>query len=411
MKRTVLVLYLVILLLSLVFAYLTWTAPPKKPGEKATILECSKGDLQKVTLREKDRTVTFTRKADSWSGREFWWVEAAREPFSPAPAGKDEPAGSKAAESSPEAGKQGEVAAAAAPGELAGDVGTEPGSVAPSAEEAARAQESPTESAGVEDGARIVMEVFKGNDSLGEALGNFCPWKALRRLGKLGKEKQEEFGLREKGDSLALDFSFGTYVFLLGEASFGPRDRYIMDAQAGVIFLVDGQTVKDLLYPKSRFMERNLQSFKREQVRRLKVSAGGREKELVRPPAAAATGKGPEEGWADSGAPDRENELYGNWLRKVFNLRPTDYVESGKGTTAEAPGCAAPAGGEIVADLSFYGEKEELGFLTLYRKSDEKGEPDFYACTENTAGLVKVSKTQTESVLKDMEDVLTSPVR
>ena len=93
-------------------------------------------------------------------------------------------------------------------------------------------------------------------------------------------------------------------------------------------------------------------------------------------------------------------------MNLVFNLRPIDYVTPAEGDVTASSGCAVPAGAETVASLTFYSDKTEIGFLTLYKKTDDKGNADFYACTENTTTLVKISKTQTEGVLKDMEDVL-----
>lgn len=364
MKRIVPILYLCALLLGLVLAYFTWTEEPEKPGGEVTILECAKDALKKLVIKEENRTVAFTQKKSGWSGETSWWVESTRIPFSPAKAEGEE---DKAAAAEGKKGKEEEKKPA-------------------------------------EEGKQIVVEVFKGNTKLKETLENFCPWTGLRALGKVGEAKRKEFGLEDAKDSLSLDLSSGTRRFLLGGATFGTKDRYVEDEKNNRIFLVKGQSIKDLLYPKSRFMERSMRSFKRDDVLRLKLRAGAKEKELVR----VVSGEGKEVGWADSRTPKAPKDLYKNWVRKLFNLRPIDYVipKEEEAVSSGPFGCATPQGCETVASLTFYGEREEIGFLTVYKKQDEEGKPEFFACTENTEALVKVSKTQTENLLKDMEDVL-----
>ncbi len=366
MKRIVPILYLCALLLSLVLAYFTWTDEPEKSSGEVTILECGKEAIKKLVIKEENRTVSFTQKKSAWSGESYWWVESTRVPFLPVKK-EDE--------------KEEADSAAAAEGK-----GEDKG------EEVA------------EDREQIVIEEFKGSEKLKDTLEKLCPWTGLRALGKVGDAKRKEFGLEDGEDSLDLDLPTGTRRFLLGGATFGPKDRYVEDAKSGRVFLVKGQSIKDLLYPKTRFMERSMRSFKRDEVLRLKLRAGEAKKELIH----LLTEEGKDEGWADSAKPKDPQELYKNWVRKMFNLRPIDYVIPGKeeAVTTGPFGCPIPQGCEIVASLTFYGEREEIGFMTLYKKEDEEGKPEFFACTENTETLVKISKTQTENLIKDMEDVL-----
>ena len=389
MKRISPVLYLGALILSLVFAFLTWTQGPKKMGGEVTALECGKGDLQELTLREKNRRVTFARKENAWSGRTSWWVEASRVPFSPAEKRDNEEK------------------------EVEETLATDVESVSPAPEEPSESRAvSPAAQAGGTSGEKnasgeegwVVVEAFKGNKKLEEAMADFCPWKALRDLGTQGEEKREEFGLKDTEDFITLGLTAGQRRFLIGETTFGPKDRYVEDEKTGEIFLIKGQNIKDLLYPKSRYMERNLHAFKQIEVARLWIRSGGREKELIH----KVSENGDDQGWADSGTPDETKEIYKNWIRKLLQLRPSEYVVPGKGEAVEAArfGCAAPQGSETLASFTFLGEKEEIGFLTIYRKEDDKGKTDFYACTENTGALVKISKTQSENLMEDMEDIL-----
>lgn len=386
MKRISPILYLCVLMLTLVLAYFSWTQGPKKPGGEVKVLECGEGDIETLTIREKNRTVTFTRKKSAWSGEASWWVEASRLPFSP---------GNKRKKSAEEA--------------LVVDVE----SVSPAPEETAESETAVTVAEAAEVPARedasseqvkwTVIEVFKGNKKLQEALDKFCPWKALRALGRPGEEKREEFGLKDTEDHITLVFSDGPHRFLIGKTTFGPKDRYVGDEKTGEIFLVAGKSFKDLLYPKSRFMERNLHDFKQEDVERLRIRAEGREEELIH----KVSEQGEDEGWADSSHPTEIKEMYKNWVRKLLQLRPIEYVIPGQAATETGSyGCETPESSEIVASFTFLGEKEEIGFLTIYKKEGDPGKTDYYACTENTGAVVKISKTQSESLMGDMDDIL-----
>jgi hypothetical protein len=341
MKRTSLVLYLALLVGSLALAYHTWVREPEKPGERVTMLRCKKGDIRKLTYETQDRTVTFSAKKKPTSGESSWWVEIAEIP-------KDD-----------------------LQEETSSDSGDAPS-----------------------------IEIFKANQRLQDRLDAFCPWKALRFLGKPGAEKLTDFGLAEPGELLRMELASGTHTYRIGATTFGPRDRYVADDDKGEVFLVAGQSLRDLLNPKSRFMERSLHPFKDKEVARVKLRSGQRQRELVH----LLSEEGKELGWADSRSPEETNDLYRNWIRKLVTLRPTDYVRPPDGEVDA--GCVAPKDCTEELSLILYSEKKEIGFLKVYKGRDESGEPAYYACSEHTEIVVKVPKSQAETLLKDMEDVL-----
>jgi hypothetical protein len=379
MKRIPPFVYLVALLVSLILAYFTWTQGPKKPEGGVTLLECGKGSLEKVTLREKERKVVFDRRKSAWSGEQVWWVEASRLPFQPAPkpdAAQSEDLNVDVASLGPEEGARAGTAAGTAGGGQAAVPGPQDWTVS---------------------------ESFPGNDALQEALDEFCPWNGLRSLGKLDEVKRGEFGLAGTEDSLVLTIRGKPREFLVGKASFGPGDRYVEDKNTGEIFLVSGQSIKNLLYPKSRYMERSLHVFEDKDAARMRVNEGSREMELVH----RFSAEGADEGWAVSGSEEGPKELYKNWVAKVFSLRPMDYpvLEPEKSETGPN-GCVVPAGAEPVTSITFFSDKKEIGFLTVYKLTSGPDKSEFYACTEHTGAVVLVSKIQAENLLKDLADIL-----
>jgi hypothetical protein len=339
MKRVSLLLYLGILLASLALGYLTWVREPKKQDGQVPVFPCSQGEILALAYEEEDQTVTFSKKKNAYSGESDWWVEMVR---------------------------------------------------IPATEEAASTEEPPP-----------VVEVFKASDRLQAGLDKFCPWTALRALGKLDEDKKAEFGLTESADLLTIEKATGPHTFRLGETTFGPKDRYVADSETGEAFLVKGQDLRDLGRPKSRFMERSLHAFGMKEVARVRVRSGEREKELVQ----QISEEGKEQGWADSRSPEETEVLYRNWMRRLSTLRPTEYA--GMPAEGEDRGCVAPAGASQELNVTFFGHDEELGFLNLYKAegTDGKGDPTYHACSEHSEIIVKVPKTQAEILLKDLEDV------
>ncbi len=339
MKQTSLIFYFGILIASLIFAYFTWTGETKKADDKVSILSCKKGDLLGLTLKTPKRSVSFFSKISSRSGKPYWWVEITRPRLSS------------------------------------------------SGENSSEDDEAPT-------------KVFKGNLKLHETLEKFCPWKCLRALGSLGEEKRELFGLTDSEERLSLSLTSGLRQFRIGQAISGMRDRYLEDEKTGEIYLVAGQGLKDLLFPKSRFMERTLHDFKPAEVTRIGLKAD-RDLDLIH----LISQEGKDEGWADSRTPETPKDIYQNWIRKILALGITGYFSSSTGVSGQSAGCTPPPDTETRLHATFFSKKKEIGFLTIF-KGDEEKKSDYYACTEHTEGIIVLPKSQAETLLKDLQDIL-----
>jgi len=348
MKKTSLFFYFVLLVVSLVLAWFSWVAAPKPAEEGVAIINCKKGELQGLTLEEERRSATYTFRKSAYSGESYWWVESLQTPIS---AQADKPEEERTSE------------------EASGEV-------------------------------KPVVKGFKGNDKLEEALKGFCPWQSMRTLGKLDKEKRTLFGLNKEDTvgHLSLKLNTGPQVFRLGQAAFGFKDRYIENEKSGDIYLVDGKPLEELLFPKTRFMQRNLHDFQDKDLARIKVVISNRETELIYQ---SSDEDGSKQGWADSRRPEQVKTIYTNWIRKLFTLRISDYLPP----TAGAPGCTPPADSETLVRLSFYTAKKEIGFLTIYKAMDEKGAAAYSACSEKTEGLVTLPTTLIETIINDMKDL------
>jgi hypothetical protein len=124
-------------------------------------------------------------------------------------------------------------------------------------------------------------------------------------------------------------------------------------------------------------------------VTRLRITKGGKSRELV----AVAEKKG---AFADPATPTKSDDTVGNWLTKVGRLRVMEYVEKP---------AAQPAPESAVVRIEYFGKKEALGFLEVYKVPGEKGS-DFLIRSEQTRWLVKVLASAGEQVEQDLPSVL-----
>lgn len=323
MKRSVLFAYLILLLVSFGLAYLVWTREPGRPsaGEVA-VFPCRGETPAEIEFKAGERTVRCVQKKSAYSGKSFWWIDAAG-------------------------------------------------------------------------------EGFKASAKFAEALGRLCPWMALRDIGDPGVEKKEEFGLGGTQNRFVLRFGSSQRSFRVGTTAYGSQDRYVEDEESGRVYLVRGQELRDLEYPKSRFLERNFHSFDRERVTRVRVEAGERSAELV-----PVLEDGKVKGWAYVDSPMEAKDALRNWMQKYFTLRFSDYVKPDD--EPETMECSAPSGAEEVFALTFFNGDKQIGFFRLYRKSEaeEKGNEKAFACADNTDCLVELPWIQTEGLYQDLETVL-----
>jgi len=414
MKRSTILAYTAVLLVSLVVAYSTWTSEKKeKPGgkkETATILECQPRDLTSVKLAAKNRAVEFTKNKSAVSGEPYWWVRITTSTVVPqaakpkadgaTPEAQEQEGAKKPPEAAQPAGEKAQKKQAGESGSADSQrEGQDKGKEKEGGKGKEMGKEMEKDDKGLAKESPPRIEEFKANKTLAEEMEKLCPFRALRTLGAVGEEKLKEFGLADSEERLALGFEGRTKEFVFGTTSYGHRDRYVLDAATRQVYLVSGQLIQDLTYPKSRFMERALHQFEKDAVRRLQISTPEAQKDLVH---VVQQGDQKKEFWASAKSPDTANEQYSNWVSKLWQLSPIDYLPV---ADAADKACQFPEGSAYVGSMLFFSETKQLGFLKLSKGKDEKGEPEYYGCTETTEAVVKLSKSQVENVLKDLDDI------
>lgn len=217
-----------------------------------------------------------------------------------------------------------------------------------------------------------------------------APLKALRGLGKLGPDRNEEFGFDKPEGTLKVTVDGKEHVLLLGATAPGGSDRYAKYQSSGEVFAISGDTAQSLLFGDSRLPEREPHGFKSDEFSRVRILKGGKSRELVRV-------KEKNEGWGDIATPTQLDETAGNWMTKLGRLRGSEYIE--KPATPLAPQ-------DAVVHVEYYDTgKKPLGFMELYKVPGEKGS-DYLIRTEWGRWYVKVPTSTAEQVETDLASVL-----
>ena len=222
-----------------------------------------------------------------------------------------------------------------------------------------------------------------------ELAAKLAPLTALRQLGPLASGRAEEFGLDKPEGTLKVKIGGVEHGLVIGSATPGGQERYAKDERSGIVYAVSGDLVQSMLGAESRLLERELHAFPETNVTRLRVSRGGKTRELVSIP-------GKKGAWADAASPSKLDETIGNWLSKVSRLHVTEYVE-------KTPSPLTPE--SAIVRIDYFGGTKTLGFLELYKLPGEKGS-DYYVRSENSRWFVKVLASAGEQVEQDAPSVV-----
>lgn len=333
--------HLVALLVAAVLAFGVWSHGDKPieldAAEKVEVWSGSPEHLERIRFESPKRTVTLEARKDS-IGRYYVATLDKEEPAKPHPA-------------APDAGT---------------DAGAQPS----------------------EPAKRVTTHFIAVKDA-DELATKLAPLTALRQVGTLAGGRAEEFGLDKPEGTLKVKIGGVEHALVIGSATPGGQERYAKEEKSGVVYAVAGDLVQSMLGAESRLLERELHAFPETDVTRLRISRGGKTREVVSIPDKKGA-------WADAASPSKLDETVGNWLTKVSRLHVTDYVEN-------TPSPLTPE--SAIVRIDYFGGKKTLGFLELYKLPAEKGS-DYYVRTENSRWFVKVLASAGEQVEQDTASVV-----
>ena len=237
----------------------------------------------------------------------------------------------------------------------------------------------------------------KAGETLVKAL---TPLKALRAVGKVDGSRNEEFGLDKPEGTLKVTIDGKEHVLVIGGTTPGGSERYAKYQANGEVFAISGEIAQSLMFGDSRLPERELHGFKNDEIARVRVSKGGKERELLRL-------KEKNEGWADVANPAKQDETAGNWMSKLGRLRGSDFIEKP----------SAPLKPEdAIVRVEYFDGSKSVGFVELYKlpaevkpdaaPSANAPKNDYLVRTEWGRWYVKVPASNAEQVENDLGSVL-----
>jgi hypothetical protein len=238
----------------------------------------------------------------------------------------------------------------------------------------------------------------KAGETLVKAL---APLKALRAIGKVEAGRNEEFGLDKPEGTLKVTVDGKEHVLVIGGTTPGGSERYAKYQNNGEVFAISGDIAQSLMLGDSRLPERDLHGFKNEDVVKVKVKKGAKQRELFRV-------KEKNEGWADAATPTKQDETAGNWMSKLGRLRGSEFVEKPKGPVRPE---------DAIVRVEYFDAGKAIGFAELYKVPSDKPatessgaaaapKNDYLIRTEWDRWFIKVPATTAEQVEQDLASVL-----
>lgn len=257
----------------------------------------------------------------------------------------------------------------------------------------------------------VSTKSFRGNEQADKLFEQFAPMRVVRALGSITEAKAKELGLDASKKKLTVVAKGQTYVFALGQNSYGAGDVYARDGQ-GQAFLLAHRLVSDFEFAESRLMERRMHRFERSEFDRIEVevvtAAGAKKRTLVQ--------RNRQDNanfyFADGSTPDKRDDTLKNWVDKILRMAINDYVPQGEEPKTPNATPGAPLSGEVLK-LRFFDGGKELGFASFSRypapapamvaAAPQQQQQDYFARTETTIGLVRLLAVTAESALQDAE--------
>ncbi|MFM2161025.1 MAG: hypothetical protein RLZZ383_537 [Pseudomonadota bacterium] len=164
---------------------------------------------------------------------------------------------------------------------------------------------------------------FLGNETASELWAGLGPLRALRALDGASAEELAAFGLDAPKATLTLDVGGTEHVLQIGGEVYGTKDRYA--SYEGRVWLLDDKLVRGVQYAKSRMAERRLVPFEEKAITRLEVVAPQGKRSFVHVHAAdAATAY-----YADATTPTTKSVEATTWIGKLLRVKSKAYVEPG----------------------------------------------------------------------------------
>jgi hypothetical protein len=233
---------------------------------------------------------------------------------------------------------------------------------------------------------------FKAGSAGDKLMESMAPLMAMRELVGVDAAKLESFGLNASTTSLSVVAGGRTSTLELGGETYGAKDLYAKHRESSRFYVVDDELIKPLKFATTRLVERALFAYKVEEIDRIELSDGTRKVEWLQhnkeDRSADWWERLPAPGSSDVG---KKDETFSNWLEKALKVKSSSYVQVGE----------EPATTDPVFDLTFAVQGKPAETLHVLR-----AENDWYAKSDFSRGLVKLTRSVVEDTADEVDDIL-----
>ena len=340
MKAKSALLQLVLAVVGLTLAYMTWQRPKNVSVEKrVTIADATKQSLELVHFEDGTRFVELHREGD------VNWVKVGYLP------GKEPaPVDAGTTMMTVDAGVDGGLMQVALP----------PPMILPTRE-------------------------TRANERATEIFTKMTPFEATRALGVLPAEKLAELGLSDSERKLELTIAGVKRAFAISRVMPGVIGAWAQDLASKEVFLLDGTTLTDLDPSSLMLVDRRLHTFKAVEFDRFTVKLGGKQAEFIQTNAdIQQTAK-----VARVATPEKGDEIAKNWHDKIWSrLVVTEVLGKGE----------VPRGGEpeVALRIDYTSNGKQKGFLELGFDKNKST----WGRSENTANWVAIHQGSEEIIIE-----------
>jgi len=228
-------------------------------------------------------------------------------------------------------------------------------------------------------------KTYPGSKRAIELFDKLMPLKAVRSLGKPTDTELKPMGLDEPKSTLTLKHNGTTNAVAIGSATYGSGDRYAR-LDSGEVYLLSGVTISGLRGGAHSLLEKRALNIEAANIRRAKISAGARSRELSH----RVSDEDPKKSFfSDPAAPDEKLEQVSNWMDRILKLRIVDVSE------------AKPKGPASLT-VEFFDTNKSVGKLMLWQPGDKTAA----ATATPFDSPVTVAKANAEVILRDIDAVL-----
>ena len=224
-----------------------------------------------------------------------------------------------------------------------------------------------------------------GADTAKKLYDQFAPLTSMRAFGVLDAAKLKEIGLDNPKRKLSITVKGAVRTYEIGQpAAQSAGEAFLRDTRDGRVYLMPRNILAELQNA-HHLVDRRLHAFELTDFDRVKLSAGGKQKELV-----TSGRESPKTiAFAFAKTPDKKDQTAKNWHDALWRLFPTEIL--GKGEEPPTGKVGAP-----LLRVEYTERGKSVGWIEIARSetssgaSDDPGTGDLYARTEHTAGWVKI---------------------